>query len=226
MMCKEFVVNMSKQKTKFVSHLTAVLEAAGVDPYERSFTTVFSKRYDVSPQAVRDWFSPEKSFPKTETLNKIALDYKTTIDYLLNGNENISSGPEVKGEIPVLGVAPAGAFRHIKQLKEWEIEEYKSSTYKQNGYRFFLRIEGDSMDNPVDRHHLPEGSLVLFNAENTDPPSGSVVLAKVSGHDEVTCKRIAKDAGNIWLEPVNPRYPLIDKSFRILATAEETTRRL
>lgn len=155
-----------------------------------------------------------------------------TPEWLLNGEgpepgfSNVEDGPDLQSSIPVIGFATAGAFQNVRELEPYEVEEYVDSTLKQNGYRFALRIKGTSMENPADPKHIPNGSIVIFNAANKDPEIGQLVLAKVEGADETTFKKFMRDGEQYVLEPLNPRYDIITKPFRVLATAEEMTKRL
>nr|DAG02268.1 MAG TPA: SOS-response transcriptional repressors (RecA-mediated autopeptidases) [Myoviridae sp. ctRci5] len=154
----------------------------------------------------------------------LAEDTGVTVDHLLNGfgQANTEAGPEIRdNRVPVIGAAAAGAFRHIEQLRPDEIEEYVASMKNQDGYRFALRIIGQSMENPGGKKHIPDGSIVIFNARRTDPETGDLVLAKLLFGEETTFKKFVRDAGKVWLEPLNPRYPMITEQFQVIATAEE-----
>jgi len=96
-----------------------------------------------------------------------------------------------------------------------------ASMKNQDGYRFALRIIGQSMENPGGKKHIPDGSIVIFNARRTDPETGDLVLAKLLFGEETTFKKFVRDAGKVWLEPLNPRYPMITEQFQVIATAEE-----
>lgn len=47
--------------------------------------------------------------------------------------------------------------------------------------------------------------------------TGTLVLAKVAGADEITFKKYVRDAGREWLMPLNPNYPAIHEPFKVLA---------
>ena len=77
------------------------------------------------------------------------------------------------------------------------------------------------MENPGGKKHIPDGSIVIFNARRTDQETGDLVLAKLLFGEETTFKKFVRDAGKVWLEPLNPRYPMITEQFQVIATAEE-----
>lgn len=184
-----------------------------------------AKYAKVSIASVSKW-EKGQSEPKGENLSYISDILGVSMEYLISGNENVALTIDVNSGIPILGYTTAGAFKHVRELEPHEVEEYISSTLKQNGYRFALRINGQSMENPTGRQHIPDGCIVVFNADRRTPDNGDLVLAKVAGADEITFKKFVRDAGKVWLEPLNPRYPNITNEFRILATAEEMLQRL
>ena len=209
------------RKRRFINNLRHAFQRIGVDT-GHGFGAYLSEKYGVSPSSAGDWLNEDKSFPNRVRLERMAEDTGITVDQLLNGISNTEEGPDIRdGRVPVIGVAAAGAFRHIEELNADEIEEYVSSMKRQDGYRFALRIVGQSMENPNGKRHIPDGSIVIFNAQRTDPETGDLILAKLPYENEATFKKFVRDAGKIWLEPLNPRYPIIDEEFQVIATAEE-----
>lgn len=160
--------------------------------------------------------------PPDEMLERIADALQTTIAQLyldadgVDG-DNIAPAPDIVEMLPLIGTGPAGAFRHVRELERHEVEEWYPSLKKFHGKGFCLRVSGDSMTSPSGRSY-PEGTIAIFDTGDRDPPTGSLVLAKIEGADEITFKKYIRDAGMAWLMPLNPEYPRIDKPFRILAT--------
>lgn len=74
---------------------------------------------------------------------------------------------------------------------------------------------------------IPEGSLVLFDAGAKAIP-GKLVLALLTNKNETTFKKLVADAGEHYLQPLNPAYPLIkiDGICRILGVAVELRAKL
>lgn len=203
-----------------------------------------AKAVGVSNVTISNWESDNHAL-KADNAAKLASVLRVSVNYLLYGTDgttdemddnstpgnqlpngfgqaNTEAGPEIRdNRVPVIGEATAGAFRHIEQLRPDEIEEYVASMKNQDGYRFALRIVGQSMENPGGKKHIPDGSIVIFNARRTDPETGDLVLAKLLFGEETTFKKFVRDAGKVWLEPLNPRYPMITEQFQVIATAEE-----
>ncbi|MEM7975242.1 LexA family transcriptional regulator [Morganella morganii subsp. sibonii] len=73
---------------------------------------------------------------------------------------------------------------------------------------FWLEVEGHSMTAPQGgRPSFPEGMLILVDpAESVE--FGDFCVARML-NDEFTFKRLIRDGGIEYLEPLNPRYELI-----------------
>lgn len=206
-------------KRRFIKNLRAVYERIGVDT-GRGFAAYLAKRFDLTPVATGLLLNEFKSMPSKKNLDKICSDANCTVDELYNGiHSNVEPASDMY-ETPIIGYTTAGAFTNVQELEPWQVEERVFSPLKQNGYRFALRVVGTSMENPAHPKNIPDGSVILFNAAKWEPETGDIILAKVRGADEITCKKFVRDADKIYLEPLNPRYPIIDKEFKVLATAE------
>ncbi|EPM81686.1 XRE family transcriptional regulator, partial [Pseudomonas syringae pv. actinidiae ICMP 19068] len=71
---------------------------------------------------------------------------------------------------------------------------------------FWLRVLGSSMTSPVGTS-FPEGMLILV-APDMEPRSGQFVVARMADTNEATFKQLIKDAGELFLKPLNPAYPI------------------
>ncbi|XPN80584.1 LexA family protein [Morganella morganii] len=73
---------------------------------------------------------------------------------------------------------------------------------------FWLEVEGHSMTAPQGgRPSFPEGMLILVDPAE-DVEFGDFCVARML-NDEFTFKRLIRDGGIEYLEPLNPRYDLI-----------------
>ena len=72
---------------------------------------------------------------------------------------------------------------------------------------FWLRVVGDSMT-AQSGASIPEGHLILVDPDR-EPMNGSLVVAKLDDSQEVTFKKLVIDAGQRYLKPLNPAYPMI-----------------
>lgn len=214
------------KKRRFINNLRKAFQRIGIDT-GHGFAAYLAERYEISRASTGEWLNEEKSFPSRVRLEQIAADTGITVDELLNGFTNTEEGPDIRDDrVPIIGWTTAGTFRDTETLQPYEVEEYVASTKAQNGYRFALRIVGQSMEDPNGKKSVPDGSIVIFNAERTDPETGDLVLARLFGEVETTFKRFVRDAGKVWLEPLNPRYPIITDKFEVIATAEEMVQQL
>ncbi|TOM59292.1 repressor protein C2 [Vibrio parahaemolyticus] len=73
---------------------------------------------------------------------------------------------------------------------------------------FSLIVKGDSMTNPLGMPSIPEGAHIVVDP-NVEPANGKFVVARLSGSNEVTVKKLIIDGPNKFLLPLNPRYPSI-----------------
>ena len=101
------------------------------------------------------------------------------------------------GQIPVVGVVPAG-------LPILAVENQEGSMSWDGAPNCFaLRVRGDSMINAA----ILSGDLVVVRPQqNAD--DGQIVVARIG--DEATVKRLRRRHGEIWLMPENDNYAPID----------------
>lgn len=162
--------------------------------------------------------------PSSEYIMPLSEILRCSPEWLLNGSgtppdmgkSNVIPGPDLISMVPLLGYSTAGEFKHVRELEPHEIEEWFPTIKRLDGCGFALRIQGDSMTSPYGRSY-PDGSIAIFDSRNKSPENGDLVLAKVSGADEITFKKYVRDAGREWLMPLNPDYPPIYDEFRVLA---------
>jgi SOS-response transcriptional repressor LexA len=87
------------------------------------------------------------------------------------------------------------------------------------GYRgFWIRVMGSSMSSGGDIT-FPPGSLVLVDPEEAIEP-GQFVVARQKHGPEITFKQLVRDAGELYLKPLNPTYPIkaLNDDWEIIGT--------
>ena len=116
---------------------------------------------------------------------------------------NVSPGPTIKGEVPLLSNVQAGMYTEfVDNLHPGEgRHEAIPTTVPVNRYTFALRVTGDSME-----PEFTEGMLLVVEPE-LDPQPGDYVIAK-NGSEETTFKQLVKDGADWYLKPLNSRYPI------------------
>ena len=83
---------------------------------------------------------------------------------------------------------------------------------------FWLRVSGNSMTS-TSGASFPEGTLILV-APDIEPRSGQFVVARMIDSNEATFKQLIRDAGELYLKPLNQSYPTkaVDDTWEIVGT--------
>lgn len=68
---------------------------------------------------------------------------------------------------------------------------------------FFLRVEGESMENA----NIQPGDILVVNRALT-PQNGQIIVAVLNG--EFTVKRLKKKENRLYLLPENPAFPTLE----------------
>jgi SOS-response transcriptional repressor LexA len=171
-------------------------------------------------------YSNDNIIHKYDTgINGVNSETKTRI-----GNEptkqlemesNVSPGPDIKGKVPLISWVQAGnASEVIDMLSPGDAFEWIPSTVQVRDHTFALRVTGDSMMND-----FPPG-MILIVEPDMDPEIGDYVIAK-NGDEEATFKKLVKDAGVMYLKPLNPAYPMIPlEGYTIVGVVRDAVRKL
>ncbi len=164
----------------------------------------------VSGVAVGYW-EKDLNLPNGDALIKLAQFFNTTESYILYGissKENISVITTMR-KLPVLSYVQAGKFTEYLATEIYdETLEYLETSLKVSPSSFALTVRGDSMTNPSGMPSIPEGAKVIVDPV-AEVISGKIVVARLTGSDEVTIKKLIIDGPNKYLSPLNPRYPNI-----------------
>lgn len=138
-----------------------------------------------------------KRQPSFEILQKLALFYTVSVDYLL-GVSDAPEKPRKRGvKIPVLGVVQAGVpIEAIEDIIDYEeIPEDMART----GEFFGLEVRGESME-----PKFSPGDVVIVRKQE-DVDSGNIAIVLVNGSD-ATVKKIKKHQEGISLIPLNTAF--------------------
>lgn len=115
---------------------------------------------------------------------------------------------EPKGSFPVISWVSAGAWMEaVEPYHRRAIDRWFETTVDCSEDAFWLDVKGDSMTSPVGLS-IPEGMVILVDPE-VEPINGKLVVAKLDGDNEATFKKLVVDAGQQFLKPLNPQYPMI-----------------
>lgn len=110
---------------------------------------------------------------------------------------------------PLFTKVQAGCFtENGSSYTERDAVDWIPTAKKASNQSFWLEVEGHSMTAPQGgRPSFPEGMLILVDPEE-DVEFGDFCVARML-NDEFTFKRLIRDGGIEYLEPLNPRYDLI-----------------
>ncbi|EMH4146676.1 TPA: LexA family protein [Providencia stuartii] len=112
-------------------------------------------------------------------------------------------------EYPLFTKVQAGAFTgNSNTYTEKDAIAWIPTARKASDDAFWLEVEGHSMTAPQGgRPSFPEGILILVDPE--EPVDiGDFCIARLHG-DEFTFKRLIRESGQCYLEPLNPRFEMI-----------------
>lgn len=112
-------------------------------------------------------------------------------------------------EYPLFTKIQAGTFTaNGNSYTEEDAVAWIPTAKKASDKAFWLEVEGHSMTAPQGgRPSFPEGMLILVDPAE-DVEFGDFCVARML-NDEFTFKRLIRDGGIEYLEPLNPRYELI-----------------
>lgn len=121
------------------------------------------------------------------------------------------TGPaRVVQRVPLISWVQAGAWEGIADPYEaGDAHQWVDCYMNVGDHAFALTVRGDSMTNPQGNPTFPEGSVIIVDPAE-EAISGRFVIAKTEAQEEATFKRFVRDAGSVFLEPLNPRYPVIE----------------
>lgn len=158
-------------------------------------------RIGCSESAISQYESGKRS-PDYETLLKMAEELETSANYLLTGEEDVSSFPpnflpmpEMR-KIPRVGRIACGE----PIIAEENIEDYDDTPEEWHA-DFSLICVGNSMSPKIE-----DGDIVAIRRQ-VQINNGEIAAVRIG--DEATLKIVFVHADYIELRPVNPSYPSI-----------------
>ncbi|HHJ1233569.1 TPA: LexA family protein, partial [Proteus mirabilis] len=112
-------------------------------------------------------------------------------------------------QYPLFTKVQAGAFStEFNSYTQKDAVSWIPTAKKASERAFWLEVEGQSMTAPPGgKPSFPEGMLILVDPEE-EVEFGDFCVARLL-NDEFTFKRLIREGGIEYLEPLNPRYDLI-----------------
>lgn len=112
-------------------------------------------------------------------------------------------------QYPLFTKVQAGAFStEFNSYTQKDAVSWIPTAKKASERAFWLEVEGQSMTAPPGgKPSFPEGMLILVDPDE-EVEFGDFCVARLL-NDEFTFKRLIREGGISYLEPLNPRYDLI-----------------
>jgi SOS-response transcriptional repressor LexA len=145
--------------------------------------------------------------PRLNVLRELADALGCPFDQLIAENAllnvaHVQMTPRAK--VPLISWVRAGSCHPAADPYEpGDAEEWIETEIKVNKNSYALTVRGDSME-PL----FPEGCVIVVDSDKR-AENGSFVIARLDDSGDVTFKQLVKDAGMMYLKPLNERYPII-----------------
>lgn len=225
------MVQTDKVREKFAQRLALACKEAKLELHGRG--TAIARALNISSKAASKWLNAE-SLPRPAILQDLAKFLRVDAVWLQLGIKPSEGGDSTylreirrKNTHPLISWIIAGQWEEsvdpysIDGIKDW----FESDAHVM-GKAFWLKVEGDSMTSMVGTS-IPNGSLVLIDT-GRKAVNGNLVIAKLFNANEATFKKLITDAGQKFLKPLNPSFPLIpiDENCKFIGVAIEAKQKL
>jgi SOS-response transcriptional repressor LexA len=178
----------------------------------------FARRVGVSRGAVQQWERPDGTAPRRANQRAVAELLGITVGELMSGGSNLTAGPEVKGDVPVISWVQAGEFADVTDpFQPGDAEEWLPCVKSHGKHTFALRVRGDSMTSPHGKSY-PHGCVIFVDPDRRNPVNGDRIVAKLEDQEEATFKVFKNEDGRMWLQPLNPQHEPIRRPFKVVGT--------
>lgn len=172
-----------------------------------------AEHFSVSKGAVGHWMTGKREPAFSEIagiLAYVGINNPTiNQDGTISINEDSISRTEPIYEYPLLSKVQAGSFtENSNSYTEKDAIAWIPTAKKASDRAFWLEVEGHSMTAAQGgKPSFPEGMLILIDPK--EPVSvGDFCIARLNGN-EFTFKKLIRESGQTFLEPLNPKFDLI-----------------
>lgn len=178
----------------------------------------FAEAIGVTRSAVQQWEREGGTAPRRSNQPAVAKLLGISVAELMAGGSNVTAGPEVKGDVPLISWIQAGAWQQRGDpFQPGDAEDWMPCARPHGPHTYALRVRGDSMTSPHGKTY-PEGCVIFVDPAKLSPVNGERIIAKLEGQDEATFKVYKYEDGRSWLQPLNPLHRPIYDPFRVLGT--------
>lgn len=160
-----------------------------------------AKRVGVSAAAVWQWESGDVRGLKPTNLLATARALGVNVQWLVYGSGRMygdAAGPATR--VPVVPWRSAGQAEHA--VREGECTEYVDAAFEPEARLFATVIPDDSMAGEI-----PRGSTLAVDLGLTPEP-GDYLLVRHIETGDVSCRKLIRDGGKLYLQAANPAYPM------------------
>jgi SOS-response transcriptional repressor LexA len=165
----------------------------------------FADAVGVSRGAVQQWERPGGTAPKRSNQRAVAKLLGISVAELVTGGTNVGRGVDMRAQVPLVSEVEAGNYTVIDNFKPRARFDTVPVSVPVQRHTYALRVHGDSMVSETS-DSFPDGSIIIVEPEMPALP-GDYVIA-LNRENETTFKQLIKDGGDLFLKPLNPRYPI------------------
>ncbi|BBR53493.1 LexA family protein [Pseudomonas putida] len=187
----------------------------------------------IKPPSVNDWLSGKTKTIEGQNLLLAAEFLGVAPKWLATGrgpirkSAGLAEGSNVEAALqptrsfsyPEISWVQAGIAREAVEMGNVALCPQHTSDVWAGEDAFWLRVMGDSMTVSSGSPSFPEGFLILI-APDIEPRPGQFVVARMISTNEATFKQLVRDAGELYLKPLNSAYPTraVDDAWEIVGT--------
>jgi SOS-response transcriptional repressor LexA len=139
-------------------------------------------------------------------------------DDLERSNVEMTLQPTRSFSYPEISWVQAGSAKEAMDVSNVALCPQHSSDVWAGENAFWLKVMGNSMSSSSG-NSFPEGFLILVGPD-IEPRPGQFVVARMIDTNEATFKQLVRDAGELYLKPLNSSYPTkpVDNTWEIVGT--------
>lgn len=183
----------------------------------------FAVAVGVSRGAVQQWERTGGTAPKRGNQPAVAQLLGISIAELVSGGPNVARGIDARAQVPLVSEVEAGNYTVIDNFKPHPQYDTVPVSVPVQRHTYALRVHGDSMVSET-ADSFPDGSIIIVEPE-LQAQLGDYVIA-LNDENETSFKQLVKDGGELFLKPLNLRYPVKPLgSATVIGVVREFTKR-
>lgn len=97
----------------------------------------------------------------------------------------------------------------VRNMNLKNVTDFRKVAVDVSERAYLLPMEDDSMFNPSGSPSIPKGARLVVDPV-IQPTNQKIVIALLRGADRPVCGRLVDNGIRKYLEPLNPRYPIIE----------------